>query len=91
MSKSIYKYQLNVAESTTLDIKTNNILSAIEQDNQIMVYVMIDDSLPVTKYDLRTYGTGFEILKEDINDYTFLNTVKVDWCIFHVFYKKIIE
>lgn len=91
MSKSIYKYKLDVAERTTLEIKTNNILSAIEQNNQIMIYAMVDDSLPVKKYDLRTYGTGAEILKEDIGDYTFLNTVKVDWCVFHVFYKEIIE
>jgi hypothetical protein len=88
--KAIYKYQLDVAESTTLEIKTNNILNAIEQDKQIMIYAMIDDSLPTKKYDIRTYGTGFEILKEDINEYTFLNTVKVEWCVFHVFYKEIV-
>ena len=87
--KAIYKYQLDVAESTTLEIQSDNILSAIEQDNQIMVYAMIDDSLPVKKYDFRTYGTGFEIVKEDIDNYTFLNTVKVEWCVFHVFYKEL--
>lgn len=89
--KSIYKYKLKAQESNILEIKSNNILSAIEQGNEIMVYALIDDSIDAKKYEINVYGTGQEILKEDIDSYTFLNTVKVDWCVFHVFYKEITE
>jgi hypothetical protein len=89
--KSIYKYKLKVQESNVLEIKSNNILSAMEQENEIMVYALVDDSVDTKKYEVNVYGTGQEILKDDIDTYTFLNTVKVDWCVSHVFYKEIVE
>ena len=88
--KNIYKYILSPLVEY-IEIPSEKILSCETQGNNIVVYVIIDtEDKYLRKFDFQVIGTGHDIYC-NIDDYTFLNTVKLenDTLVFHVFYKKI--
>lgn len=90
--KSIYKYTLDIAVSNIIELPlATNILSVESQGDNIVVYGLVDtEEIETADYDFRTYGTGHGTI-DDIKDYTFLGTVKMEDgnLMFHVFYKQI--
>lgn len=88
----IFKYTLLPIDGQVVEMPVTRdlqILSAKEQDGQIVVYAMVNQDAPKTlRVSFRVFGTGFE-LTPDIHLYTFLDTVKLQGgaLMFHVFYK----
>jgi len=92
--KKIYKYTLKPTDFQILELpKKSNIISVIEQNNQIVLYAIINDNMSETElYDIMIKGTGHD-LPENFDLYTFLNSVNLidGSLIFHVFYKNVTE
>lgn len=61
-------------------------ISVIEQNGQVMLYY-IHDPAQNTEHTFIVVGTGWD-LKDSIYRMTFLDTVKCDPYVFHVFYEK---
>jgi hypothetical protein len=85
----IYKYILKFEDIQTLEIPSNKILSVKEQNNQIVIYALIDDKIEPIIYNFAINGTG-NTITFDIDNFKFLGTVKINngRLMFHVFYKK---
>jgi hypothetical protein len=84
----IYKYTLEITDTQSVEIPSRHILSAVEQNNEIVVYASIDDDeQKPAKYTFKIVGTG-NPSNIDLDQYTFLNTVSLfgGSLIFHVFY-----
>ena len=85
--RKIFKYPLQITDFQTIEVKSPAILlSVAEQNNQIMMYAIVDDLEYGIPVDVRIIGTGLPI-KEDIENYKFLGTVKLEdgRLMFHVF------
>jgi hypothetical protein len=87
---TIFKYKLENIDQQTIEIPLPaRILSVIEQDDDIMLYSVIDDDKDVPKIpvDISIKGTG-DVVESGIGLYTFLGTVKLfnGNEIWHVFY-----
>jgi hypothetical protein len=83
----ILKYELTLTASQLIDIQSVNILSTIEQSNNIAVYALVDPELPVVHYRFHIIGTGSTA---KIRDQKYLGTVKLNQgqLVFHVYYKR---
>lgn len=90
--KKIYKYTLKPTDFQILELpKKSNIISVIEQKNQIVLYAIVNDDISETElYDIIIKETGHD-LPENFDLYTFLGSVNLinGSLIFHVFYKKV--
>lgn len=88
--KRIYKYELEVADNQIIDIPSNTLLSAQEQNEKIVVYALVDTESISTKYEFGINGSGNPITF-DIENFDFLGTVKMynGSLMFHVFYRKV--
>lgn len=91
--KYIYKYLLAITDDQIISIpKDSTVLSVICQNNQLVVYVVIDtDNIESNElYKFKIIGTGNPIVAKDFLTYRFLNTVSMadGNLIWHVFYRK---
>lgn len=87
--KTVYKYQLQKADLSRMNIPaTGKILSAMVQDNQFVVYILVDEKeIETRKVTFRIVGTGHPINAE--LNYQFIDTVKLaENLIFHIFYQE---
>jgi hypothetical protein len=87
---TIHKYTLENIDQQTIEVPLPaRILSVIEQNNDIILYAVVDDSEDVPKIpvDISIKGTG-DIVENGIGLYTLLGTVKLfdGKEIWHVFY-----
>ena len=85
--RKIFKFPLEVTDYQTIEVKSPAILlSVAEQNNNIVLYAMIDDLEYGIPVDVRIIGTGHPI-KDDIDNYKFLGTVNLidGGLMFHVF------
>lgn len=87
----ILKYKLENIDQQTVEIRLPaRILSAIEQNNDIVLYSIVDEdkAVPTIPVDILIKGTG-EIIEDNIGIYTFLGTVELfdSKEIWHVFYR----
>jgi hypothetical protein len=87
--KRVYKYKLNLGNQTLSLPFNSKILSAVNQNNEIFIYALVDMNTPVTeKFDFLIVATGQDY-NNFINDYVFLNTVcTYDELFWHVFYSR---
>lgn len=89
--KKIYKYTLQIEYKQTLKLpEGSKILSVAEQNNSIVLYALVNTATEnVEHVSILIHGTGHPA--DDVEDYTFLGTVKLYGgdLMFHVFYKKI--
>jgi hypothetical protein len=101
--KQILKYKLEPLATQRIKMKCTNILSAINQNDSLVVYAMCDNSMRLEKdIEFLIIATG-QIIGWDnetnkqheldtVNDieenYNFLNTVKILDYVFHVFYRN---
>jgi len=87
----ISKYKLeNIDQQTIVIPLPARILSVAEQNNDIVLYSIIDDEKDVPKIpvDILIKGTG-DVVENNIGLYTFIGTVKLfdGKEIWHVFYR----
>lgn len=86
--RKIFKFPLEVTDYQIIEVKSPAILlSVAEQNNMIMMYAMVDDLEYGIPVDVRIIETGHPI-KDDIDNYKFLGTVKLVVDIesmFHIF------
>jgi len=84
----IFKYPLEITDHSELLLPAGaKILSVIEQDENIVLYAMVDPTMEYNKSrKIRIVGTGHEI--DDLMGFTFLGTVSLigGKLIFHIFY-----
>lgn len=88
--KRIFKYELEVKDNQTLEIASDDILSVQEQNEEVVVYALVDTERPSVKYEFSMNGTGNPI-NFDIENFKFLGTVKMydGSLMYHVFYRKL--
>lgn len=90
--KSVYKYILKAEAYQTIIMTVGaKILSTEEQYGQIVVYALVDKLIKgIEEVGIIILGTGHEVTNESLDDYVFLNTVKLENgnLMFHVFYKQ---
>lgn len=90
--KTIWKYKLKTINHQEIEVPTNTkVLSVKEQFGNIVLYVLVDTEVKKNEIiDVCVIGTGFEVNKDIVENYTFLDTVKLldGYLMFHVFYKK---
>lgn len=88
---SIHKYVITKEKEVIKLARGSRILSATCQRDKIVVYALVN-IMEEEKEDfyIKIYGTGWGIDPENIEGYTFLNTVTLlnESLVFHVFYKK---
>ena len=85
--RKIFKYQLEITDYQTIEVKSPAVLlSVAEQNNQIVMYAIVDDLEYGIPVDVMIIGTGRPI-KDDVENYKFLGTVKLanGRLMFHVF------
>lgn len=87
----IYKYKVENVDQQTIEIRLPaRILSVMEQDDDIVLYSIVDDNkdVPTIPVDILVIGTG-DLVEDHIGLYTFLGTVKLfdNKEIWHVFYR----
>ena len=87
--KRIFKYILDAANQV-IEIPSETILSVEEQNEEIVVYAIVDTDIEPIKYEFGINGTGNSITFE-IEHFKFLGTVKMHngSLMFHVFYRKL--
>ena len=87
--RKILKYTLETVDSQVIRIKSGEIISVENQNEKIVVYVKTDGCIAEVKRNFLIIGTGHE-LREDIDQFTFLGTVKLadGALMFHVFYGR---
>lgn len=87
----IFKYNLeNIDQQTIVIPFPARVLSVVEQNNDIVLYSIVDDEkdVPTIPVDILIKGTG-DVVENNIGLYTFLGTVKLfdGKEIWHVFYR----
>lgn len=80
--KTIYKYQLDPAATTTLTLR-GAVLSAGVQGDNIMVWAVHDDGAPPRQVHIHVMGTGHDFV--DAPESSFVGTVFLGIFVFHVF------
>lgn len=85
--KSIYKYVLTTEKLTITD-RISKILSAINQNDNIVVYAEIDFTFPIRRAVFKAIGTGVKIEDDELLGFDFLNTVPLhkESIIRHIYY-----
>lgn len=87
--KTVYKYQLQMSDVTTMDIPaTGEVLSVQVQNDQFVVYILVNtNEIETRKVAFRVAGTGRPI--SDVYCETFIGTVKLaENLMFHIFYRE---
>ena len=82
----IYKYELD-SRVTEVSLKTNKILSVINQGGTIVVYAVHDDDIPEEKWLFLLQGTGHEL--DVVDKMPFLGTVEDGLFVWHTFYGRL--
>lgn len=90
MIQSIYKYRI----TERLELPSGaRILSAEVQGDAVVIYALVNpyEKEKFDNYNIKVLGTGWHVNSEELEGYTFLNTVLLlnNSLVFHVFYKKI--
>jgi len=95
--QSIYKYPLEITEEQTIELPTEvDILSVVSQrilDGEVenlVLYALVNTNRKFEKQliDIKIIGTGHKIDINDLDGYTFLNTVQQYKLMWHIYYKK---
>ncbi|TGE05574.1 DUF7352 domain-containing protein [Hymenobacter fodinae] len=87
MPRTIHKYPLKPSGEQPLPLpRGSRVLSAVEQNNSIVVYAEVDDQQQETEtHTLYVYGTG-HVLDHNGGAAKFIDTVKVGPYVFHVYH-----
>jgi hypothetical protein len=87
-TKKIFEYVLSLKDESELQLPAGaQILSVMEQKNEIVLYAIVNTSVEVTKtISVRVVGTGHAV-DFDLNEYGFVGTVSLHGgaLMFHVF------
>ena len=60
--KAVFKYQLAIADEQTLQIPAGaQLLSVAEQRQQLCLWALVDDEVPLAPRRIRVAGTGHSI------------------------------
>lgn len=91
--KSIYKFALSIEDEQILKMPIYSyILSIAEQDNQIVLYAIVNpmETEKLEERIIRIIGTGHTFTSTELINMTFIGTVKLHngALMFHVFEKR---
>lgn len=92
--ETIFKYPLKEEIVQEIELYSgSSILSAIEQDRQIVMYALTNPEVAEQgvkrKFIFQVIGTGWdhEAMNIDLIGFAFLDTVKIGGFVWHVFWK----
>lgn len=89
MSRVIFKYPITEDNNKLKLTRPAEILSAIIQDGNIVIYALVDkDEIRGTIFDFKILGTGHPANMITLSEYNFLSTLKDGSYVWHIFYKK---
>ena len=89
--KTIFKYEVapRVAPNNptvTLALPEGaKVLTAATQNDRIFLWAEVDTDKPVEKRFFQVFGTGHEMPTGMGIDRAYINTVFIDWMVFHVY------
>jgi len=86
---TVYKYPLTwVTEQTVLLPKGAEVLTAMLQNDDLILWAMVDTDAPLTERYFQVYGTGHEI-SDAPDDMAYISTVRMQTAgtelIWHIF------
>ncbi|MCM1322969.1 MAG: hypothetical protein NC218_02175 [Acetobacter sp.] len=85
MTAQIYKYPIEFIDEQTA-VLCGPPISAIIQDNKPVIYAPYSANVKPKKYKIRIVGIGHKV--ENLEAYTFLQTVQYLDLVFHIFYRQ---
>lgn len=85
--KTIFKYQLNDVTDTITMPEGAQVLSAgvNKGKDDVFIWCLVDTDNALVERKFATIGTGWDMSLLANNDLVFIDTVFVDWMVFHVF------
>lgn len=85
MVRMIYKYPLELKELQILDMyEQSEIIGVQIQDNEIVMWALVDNEKDMIECAIKLYGTGHTI-RDNINDLSFIGTVQLNSYVWHLF------
>lgn len=86
--RTIYKYQVDNTNdwNGTISLPENTqVLSAGVQNGNIFIWCLVDTDNALVERRFEVIGTGWDMSEFVNNNLVFIDTVFVDWMVFHVF------
>ena len=84
--RTIYKYILEERDTNVIQMpELATILKVERQQDQICMWAEVDTTRPLTPYIFRIFGTGNSRPEDEMM--TYLNTVIMDYFVWHVYLK----
>jgi len=81
----IYKYPLRVVNKQHFDMYADSEIIGVQvQDNDIVMWAVVDTDRKMIEVAIRMYGTGEEFADE-IDDLSFISTVQLGSFVWHLF------
>ncbi len=85
----IYKHIIDIQDTVVLDVpQYSTILKVARQGDQVCAWVQGNTQRPTTQVTLRIFGTGNPMPEDE--GLTFLNTVIMDYYVWHIFLKSML-
>lgn len=89
MAKRVFKYPLLTSDKQSINLPLGyQILKVDTQDEMPHIWVLVDDTAPMTDTIIRTHGTGHEIYEPDNLQYIGSYQLLRGRLVFHVFEDK---
>lgn len=88
--KVVYKYPLALTDHQVVRLPLKStVLSVQEQNGSLVIWAVVDQSIPQTDYEFRIVGTGNPFPNDMLRGYQFLGTVQESRrpLVWHVFGK----
>ena len=86
--KRIFKYELEIIEEQTIDLPLSPIfISVMAQEDQVVLYALVDDEKETRPNVIRIVGTGNPFM--DYDECVYLGTVQQYGYVWHIFSKRV--
>lgn len=84
--KTIYKYRIEAENPYTLKMpKGAKVLTAAAQGDSVQIWAEVDPRAETEDRTFETFPTGSEMVEDMGIERAYVNTVFMDWLVFHVY------
>ena len=91
MNRTIWKYTLEIVDSQTIEVPGGSeLLSVIEQNNELVLYALVNPSIPTQSFNVQIKGTGHPVDSTLLLNYYFFGTVSTrnGSLVWHIFIER---
>lgn len=85
MKKKIFKYIINNKQTIISIPKDSLFLSCQNQNNNIVIWYMVDESYPIEEKMFELFMTGEEIHFDMGVERNFISTIQLGYLVYHIF------